>query len=824
MPTNESRQAFSLLSEGVRKWVARKEWDDLRDVQVGSIMSMLGGEHRDNMVISCPTAGGKTEAAFLPALSVAEDYVNSHRDDNFVYILYVAPLKALINDQFRRMSDMARDTGIPVYMWHGDASQSQKKRLLKTHYGILMTTPESLEAFLMLRGQWCNDNLMPLITIIDEFHAFLGEGRGKQLMSLLDRIDAISAMNGREPATRIALSATLSKLDRVGKMLSPRAPFVIVDGNGTGASGDDMQIEVQTFDRPMSVIASSPKYDYGAMSDVIIRESEGHKTLTFAKSRYDVEEMTATINSICKERNIDSQAFPHHGSLSKETREELERRLSTSDAPTMAVATVTLELGIDIGDIYKVFQVGATNSVASLRQRIGRSGRRDGVRRMKCLSTLAQVPSDMEEDLTTTVAEIELMNEGWFEAADTKRKDVSVLVSEIMSVIKQYGSAYREELYSLLCLNGAFTNVNENLFDMVVDDMIYADYLVLTEDKTLLIGRVGEREVNDWHFYATFQTEESYVVKSGKKTIGEITPPSTSLAELDHGGTFMLAGKYWEVIPPIDMQGKVINVKQMKSRAQFLVPVSRGGGDVGGMVKQKRISLLNGKDSGVVPVYLDDNGFEALQDAREYAKSHSLNSLGLMIYDAGDSGSESHREVAARCAKGYVPDATVNCIPPVSGAAYDAIIKVMSMFGLVGEMRNIPLYRIAEIAYYCVENKEAVLANRQNYIDDAMLGDIRMKEKYNGILSDETLRLAYADEALDFKTAYKWIESFIRFWERIENDADAHGRTARKANGAGANVQSDGASAPSRKSNDVRTDTKASQEQDEAVNPRDKCW
>ena len=181
---------------------------------------------------------------------------------------------------------------------------------------------------------------------------------------------------------------------------------------------------------------------------------------------------------------------------------------------------------------------------------------------------------------------------------------------------------------------------------------------------------------------------------------------------------------------------------------------------------------INGKDADVTPDYLDDDGLEALKDAREYAKSHSLNPLGLMIYDAGDAGSESYREVAARCAKGYVPDATVNCIPPVSGAAYDAIIKVMSMFGLVGEMRNIPLYRIAEIAYYCVENKEAVLANRQNYIDDTMLGDIRMKEKYNGILSDETLRIAYADEALDFNTAYKWIESFIRFWEKIEGDAD----------------------------------------------------
>ena len=844
MADDRNANAYGLLSGGVRRWVSKKEWASFRDVQVESIEALLGQPtyddgSRDNVVISCPTAGGKTEAAFLPSLSIVENYANDHRDDDFVYMLYVAPLKALINDQYRRMCEMAAYSSIPVYIWHGDAPQAQKKQLMKSHYGILMTTPESLEAFLMRRGQWCNQYLTPIVTVIDEFHAFLGEGRGKQLMSLIDRIDAICAVNNRPHTTRIALSATLSKLDRVGKMLSPRSPFVIIDGNG-GSTADETDIAIQTYDPPLSIASEKTKYDYDKLAMTIIDESKGHKTLTFAKSRYDVETMTATINDLCKQKGIDSQAFPHHGSLSKETRESLEKRLVNTDKPTMAIATVTLELGIDIGDIYKVFQIGAPNSVASLRQRVGRSGRRDGQRRVKCMATLATTESDMETELTTLVAEIELMNAGWFEAANARRKDVSVLVSEMLSVVEQYGSAYPDELRGLLCDTGAFTNISPELFTMVLEDMVAARYLAYTEDGTLVIDVNGERETNDWHFYATFQTEESYTVRSGKKTIGEITPPSTSMDSLARGGTFMLAGKYWEVLPPIDMKGKVINVKQMSQRASFLVPVTRGGGDVSGHVKQKRISLLNGKDAELVPDYLDDNGKEALADARAYAKMHRLNQLGLLIYDAGTEGSETDSEVADRCRLGYTDNAIVTCMPPLDNAACDALTKMFNAFGLIGEMRNLPLYRIAELAMSCVDNRQVILDNRVNYIDDAMLNDIRMREKYNHILSDDTLRQAYVDEALDFKGAFKWSDAFLRFWESlhdgtIENESvnasiaeRSEARRQRNERGRIGRVQAkrdeeERAERAERAERSKRS-TKKRTECEERINKRDKCW
>ena len=766
----KSQYAFSLLSKGTQKWVSRQGWPSFRSIQSDSIIHMLDNDDNEpkSIVVSAGTAMGKTEAAFLPALSIAQNYIDENRDENFVYILYVAPLKALINDQYRRMTEISEFCGLPTYIWHGDAPMGQKKRLMKEHSGILMITPESLESFLINRGQWCSDYMTPLCVIVDEFHAFLGNGRGKQLLSLLSRIDALCLMDGKSIPSRIALSATLSQLDKVGQILSPNVECGIIDGTLLGAS--ETELEIKTFAAANDPFGdqSRPKSDYPEMAKAIIEDSIGQKTLTFAKSRLDVETIAAAINDECEESGIDSEAFPHHGSLSKETREELEHRLVGTDKPTMAVATITLELGIDIGDIYKVFQVGSTNSVASLRQRVGRSGRRDGRRKLKSLITLSGVESDMQQELTTLLAECVLMENGWFEPPSSVMKDVSVLISETLSVVSQYRTAYQEELYNLLCTNGAFKNVSEDLYDLVITDMLAADFLLQDETGMLGLGIAGEQEVNDWHFYATFQTEESYSVKSNNKIIGEITPPETSLPLINEGKPFMLGGKYWRANAPIDMKNKVIHVAQTATKADFLVPISRGGGDVNGFVKRKRLSLLSGKDKDFIPDYLDEDGRNALEEARKYAQKHLLNGLGILLYDAGEDGSESKSEVAKRISKGYHPSAMVSCIPPVSSATYDALCLSLQAAGLVDtRMENIPLYRLSELVEACLEHIDELEESKIELMSKEMIDALRAKEKYNYILSDETLKFAYVDEMLDMKGARKWMESFSRFYDSL---------------------------------------------------------
>lgn len=782
---DESRHAFSLLSDGARRWVSKQGWATLRPIQISAIESLLGGDGETSLVISAGTASGKTEAAFLPAVSMIQERMERERDASAdcVFMLYVAPLKALINDQYRRLCSMTAYSGIPVYMWHGDAPSGQKKELLRNHSGILMTTPESLESFLMNRGQWCQDYMTPSIVVIDEFHAFIGDGRGKQLLSLLSRIDAICEASGMKPPTRIGLSATLSRLDAVGRILSPDSPCAVIDG--TSAGSDETQIEITSV-APPSVQGSGQKIDFDAISETIVAESEGKKTLTFAKSRRDVEMMSSAINDYCVKNGVRSEAFPHHGSLSKETREALERRLVSTDKPTMAVATVTLELGIDIGDIAEVFQIGPTNSVASLRQRVGRSGRRDGKRLLHAFASISEDPADMQAELTTLIAEVELMRGGWFEPPKSGIKNASVLVQEILSTLTQFGSAYDGELFGLLCAGGAFRNIDRELFDSIVADMIDREFLQRSADGMLLLGDTGFRETQDWHFYATFQDEETYTVRSGGHAIGEITPPATSIAMLAEGGTFMLGGRYWKVVPPIDMANHSINVKQQSKKASFLVPTSRGGGDVNGMIKRKRISLLTGDDCGLVPDYIDEAGIDALDAAREYAREHRLNGLGIAIYDAGEAGSDTDMQVRERMSIGYADDAIASVEPPVDASARDAIEAMFIYLGMEpGGLSHIPLGRLHQL---CMEtlSRQAFFEDRKTVlIDDHLLADIEQREKYNGILSPDTLRLAYADEVMDVAGAIRWMKAFERFWENGRgSEAGRHSNQVRSDNAA----------------------------------------
>lgn len=283
----------------------------------------------------------------------------------------------------------------------------------------------------------------------------------------------------------------------------------------------------------------------------------------------------------------------------------------------------------------------------------------------------------------------------------------------------------------------------------------------------LILGLAGEREIADYHFYASFVNEQSFQVKNGTKNIGEITPPDTSLMLLNQGGAFMLGGRYWQVQPPIDMKTKVINVKQIASKAKFLVPTSRGAGEVSGMIKKTAIKLLTGDLCDYVPDYLDDESKKALYDARNYAKIHKLNGLGISIYDGGETGSETDSEVIARASDGYGNSALLTINPPVDEDTYNAIIKVLLLAGLESPegLNNIPQWRMNELVETILSDWEAIAFNQEKLIDDSMLDDIANSEKYNWIFNNETLKYAYIDEKINLSAAKKWFLAYKRFEE-----------------------------------------------------------
>jgi ATP-dependent Lhr-like helicase len=212
--------AFDLLHEKIRRLIWQQGWAELRDIQERSIPILLEG-NRD-LIIAAGTANGKTEAAFLPIVSrLASDEFTA---GNGFQALYISPLRALINDQFGRIETLCEEIELPVTKWHGDVSASVKQRARKRPHGILLTTPESLEAILVRRGGEAGRLFGALsYIVIDEMHAFMDAPRGRQLQSLLNRIEIASG----HPVTRVALSATLSDMRTSAAFLRPLNPHAV---------------------------------------------------------------------------------------------------------------------------------------------------------------------------------------------------------------------------------------------------------------------------------------------------------------------------------------------------------------------------------------------------------------------------------------------------------------------------------------------------------------------------------------------------------------------------------------------------------------------
>jgi ATP-dependent Lhr-like helicase len=440
--------AYDSLDPRVRKWVYKQGWSTLRPLQESSIPAILARDR--DVLISAGTAAGKTEAFFLPACSAVADLTNGFG------IVYISPLKALINDQYRRLESLGDALEMPVTPWHGDVPQSKKKARTNPA-GILLITPESLESLLINSMGWLKQAFSSVTYIvIDEFHAFIGSERGVQLLSLLNRIDHVL---GRQvnPIPRVALSATLGELEKVPELLRPdkRLPCVTVtDSNST----DTLQVQVKGYLE--RVIQKEEELQSSAERDVcadIFRLCRGDSHLVFANSRKRTESIAATLNDMCEEQIVPNEFFPHHGSLAKELREALESRLQKGNLPTTAVCTMTLELGIDIGKVKSVIQVTPPHSVSSLRQRMGRSGRRDSPSVLRMLITeneltvTSSIVDHLRLQLVQSMAMIRLMiSKQWFEPADSRQMHYSTLLHQILAITAQWGGVRADQLWSTM--------------------------------------------------------------------------------------------------------------------------------------------------------------------------------------------------------------------------------------------------------------------------------------------------------------------------------------------------------------------------------------
>ncbi len=619
----EADRIFSRFPPFIREYIYSRGWDSLREAQIFAAKVLF--ESDKNLLLTGATASGKTEAAFFPILT---DLCETPPTVESISVLYIAPLKSLINDQFARMQDILDQTGIPVTHWHGDVGVSQKEKLMKNPRGILQITPESLESMLMKRGV----DLLRLFgglryVIVDEIHTLIGADRGNQILCQLSRLARILGFSPR----RVGLSATVGDPALAAEWLGAGS------GKETAISPapqeklrwrlgfEHFYIQNVNEDQTPSAGIYSFKSDkkgkalldpgYEFLYDAV----KDQRALVFSNSREETEYVTATLRQIAKKRGEKDVFFIHHGNLSAALREDAERRMKENDEPTVTCATVTMELGIDIGRLERVAQVDAPTSVAGFLQRLGRSGRRGNppemieVFREETPLPNAPLPQLIPWGLLRAIAIVELyINERFIEPPHVKKMPFSLAFHQTLSILASSGELKPRELAERVLSLPPFVHMDKEAYRTLLLSMIENDFVEMTEEKGLIIGMRGERLINSYKFYAVFKDSEDYTVRCESDEIGTITNPPPV------GDRFALAGRVWEVVEA-DMSRRLIYVKAVEGKMEISWPGDSGEIHTRLLEEMRRILF----DTKEYP-YLMPNAAARLKTARHLAKNTGM--------------------------------------------------------------------------------------------------------------------------------------------------------------------------------------------------------
>ncbi|MGV2704669.1 UNVERIFIED_CONTAM: DEAD/DEAH box helicase [Aeromonas salmonicida] len=627
-PSHSESSGFNQLEYRIQRWIWAEGWTSLRDAQEWAVPVLVDADQ--DVIIAAATAAGKTEAAFLPILTNLLNH-----DEPPGAVLYVSPLKALINDQWDRLGRLCEQLEIPVVAWHGDISSSKKHRFLKSSEGVLLITPESLEALFVNRGSSLGGVFQNLrYIVVDELHAFIGSERGKQLQSLMHRVELVAGC--RLP--RVGLSATLGDMKMASEFLRPGGADTVTVIESKN-SNQTLQVQVRGYIQPsMSELMKARvelsldgenegEQEYEASPDFAIADHlykvlRGSNNLIFPNSRAQVEWYADQLRRRCENDGLPNEFWPHHGSLSKDLREQAEHALKAGNQAASAICTTTLELGIDIGSIKTVVQIGAPPSVASLRQRLGRSGRRPGEKatlRVYCkespLTDGSSLSDQLRQGLVQTISMVRLLARGWFEPPRAQGIHASTLVQQCLSVIAQCGGASAADLWKSLIAEGAFPKVEKSDFMGLLKSLGEHELIIQDSSGLLLPGVVGERLINHYEFYSAFTSDEEFRLVCDGKTLGSV-PVSRPLTKDQR---IIFGGRRWQV-RDVDLQAKVIIVSAARGGAP---PQFDGlGAMVHDVVRKEMRAVL--ADSAPCP-FIDSSAQALLDEAR---KTFSLLHLG----------------------------------------------------------------------------------------------------------------------------------------------------------------------------------------------------
>lgn len=769
---------FDRYAPFVQDFIYSHEWESLRGVQVAAGEAIFDTD--DHVLLCASTASGKTEAAFFPILTEFwEDPPAS------VGALYIGPTKALINDQFYRLTDLCEEAGVSVWHWHGDVSASHKARLVRRPSGILQITPESLEALLMRRHAVVSKLFCDLrYVVVDEIHSLLRQDRGGQCLCLIERL---ARMAGVEPR-RIGLSATIGDPEAVGAFLAagttrncviprveepprtwrlsmehfyqsgpqadesqpqsasgeieadviamePGAPGLPPCSNSFGAQGAPAELRAEVVPAPveqptdLAPASSDPGLGY------IFEHTRGHKCLIFSNSREEAEEVCTTLRAYCEANGEPDRFLIHHGNLSAAIRESAEEQMRDDASDLSIVATATLELGIDVGRLERAFQIDAPFTVSGFLQRMGRTGRRGSAPEMWFVMREEQpeartlLPETIPWKLLQGIALVQLYREErWVEPPNLDRLPYSLLCHQTLATLAGEGELSPAQLASRVLTLTYFHRVTTDDFRELLRHLLRNDFVEQTEGGGLIVGLAGERVTGSYKFFAVFQENVEYTVRSGSEEIGTLCAPPPP------GEKVAIAGRVW-VVDEVDHERRLLYVTLVKGR----VPAYFGdvAGDINTHVLERMRRVL--EESAPYP-YLRDHAQARLREARRAARESGLAAGPLVCLGENDK------------------EQTMWCLLPWLGTyaflALERLIKIKcaAELGIKGVNSSRP-YFMTFVMAADEQTFLSVVKDAAERLDDPMEllypAEVPYFEKYDELVPESLVRKGFACGVLD---------------------------------------------------------------------------
>lgn len=598
---------FSKLAPFIQDYIYKNNWTDLRDIQVASCDVIFNSDA--NLLLTSSTASGKTEAAFLPVLT--DIYNNPAKS---VSVLYISPLKALINDQFTRLNDLLEEADLSVTKWHGDSSQNRKDKILMNPNGIIQITPESLEALIMNKPSDVYTIFNDLrYIIIDEVHYFIGTERGIQLESCLTRLSRIINKMPR----RIGLSATLGDYKEVEKWLN------------SGTNRDCITPIVSSGKRTISLSIESfnNKTDF---YNSLYASSLNQKCIIFSNSRTNVEDNIFSLKEIAKEKKTDDVYYTHHGSVNTSLRENTEDLMKNTDEKIVTGATLTLELGIDLGNLDRIIQTSTPFSVSSFVQRLGRTGRRGNKAIMQFLFDKSEKEKNkifyenIDFDIIMCIAIIEIyLKEKWVEPMLIPKYPYEILYHQTLSYITSIQSINPKKLAEYMLTIDIFKNITKEDYKLLLNYLLEIGHLELTDEKELIIGSDVDKMINNYKFFSVFQNKLEYIVYGDSKQIGTITE------SIKVGEKIKLAGRTWEVTNIDNDKFKIYT--KLSTGTSSNAWSSDVETNIDFKIIHKMYEILNSNEEYI---YLQDNIKALLKTNREIFSQNKLNDK--ILISSGD--------------------------------------------------------------------------------------------------------------------------------------------------------------------------------------------